>query len=183
MRKVSGILTLIFLFLVGGYIVSGTIIFGGGDRYYGHLGYCNTIELPHFNLISNLSSTICLFILIYSIYLETFLKFEKHRKCYPYLLIFLLTFLGYLTYNCVQFPFLDRSYSFMGQSDKQEGIINPLMNINLFYSVILLWFIIRFQLKTHALKLLSILSYLYISIVLITILFIYQIAEYEFCHG
>ncbi|MDR2206689.1 MAG: hypothetical protein LBE36_11120 [Flavobacteriaceae bacterium] len=181
MKQTIGILLLILLsFLSGIFFVQQ--LFYIGSTHYGYLGYCNSIELPYFEEIYICGVLICIGLTIYYIYVETFAKFEQHKKFYPYLLFFLLIFFMHNVYGAIKFPFVARLVKFhFGQSE--GGGHNPLFVMNTIYSIILIWLTIRFQIKTHSSKIISIFSYLCVAVSLMLMLLIYWNAEYEVCRG
>ena len=182
MRKIIGLIFILLSIILGTFIIMSYLAFAGGT-YYGYLGYCSYLELPYFMTIWIGSLFITLLLIIYYIYLETFLKFNEHKKIYPYLIFALLTVLGFIVYNIWQFPFLKRSFGIVSQSAEQVELYNPLIGVGILYSFILSWLIIRFKLKTRLFKKLFVLAYFLIALSILTIAIIYLNAEYEVCRG
>lgn len=182
MRKLIGILFITLTTICGGLFILTYLAFGSGT-FYGHLGYCREVKLPGFHLISVSSMTICLLLILYYLYVESFTAFEKNRKIYTQLLPVCIAILGCLACYAFRFPFVNRSYGLISQSGKQDGLHNPVMASGTVYAVVLAWLNIRFRTRNCITKRALIASSFFIAAFLLATALVCFTVKYEVCFG
>ena len=178
MHKITGVLCMAFTVVFGGGALMNYAAFGGGT-YSGHTGYCRDVELPFFHGFCLAVLLFGLLLLLYWIVVETFTELKP--QALRGILVCSLPVLA-ASLSCVlRYPFVNRSYGFISQSGRQEGLHNPLLTCGAIAAGILLLFTLRFRRRMPGR--ITVVACAAAAVFLITSAAVYAFARYQSCFG
>ena len=144
------VLGLAILVSIIGWIYTGIYAFGSQGTYYGFISCAQKEKLNYFHQF--LIFEVVLFVILLLLRLKFIFLPLKNRILLYSTTAFMLINLLYIAYTVIDYPIINRSYSFLSASG-EDTFKNPLFAISFMHALIFTAFLFTFHKNTMSLKL------------------------------